>query len=388
MNCINDFNKLIDFINQFPKNFAEKLDKCYHISTKPCPYNPNWFMFSYSQFESDFTNPVVRASRGTVLEIVNGKVVRPICLPFYKFNNLGQEGCDEVDWDKFVEVQLKVDGNLIKVVKIDGGVFVFTNGAWAVQEVYATGLAGEEPETDNCHTYWDFVEYCFEKENFDPDTLPENTTLMFELVGPKTRVIVHYPETKLWFLGARDNLTMKEYNRVEFKKEHKLPFDISPTFDINNVEDLEKELATWEGDREGVVICDENFRRIKVKTDAYKQLKFIKGEGNFSEKAILESVIEGTDDDAAAAFPVLKDKINEIKEKVVARLNSKLEMWKTCQEMQAELVGTKDEREARKDFYFWAREKFSPEDLKIILLKGNEDSVKDFILKSTTLENI
>ena len=211
---------------------------------------------------------------------------------------------------------------------------------------------------------------------------------MFELVGPKTRVIVHYPKTKLWFLGARDNLTMKEYDRVVFKKENNIPFDIPPTFDINNVEDLEKELSTWEGDREGVVICDKDFRRIKVKTDAYKQLKFIKGEDNFSEKAILDSILEGTDDDAVAAFPVLKDKINEIKNKVINRLNSKLEMWKTCQEMQNELVGTVDEKEARKDFYFWAREKFSPEDLKIVLFKGSEESVKEVILKTTTLENI
>lgn len=387
MNCVNDFNKLINFINQFPDNFAEKLDKCYHIATKVCPYNSNWYMFSYSQFESDFTNPVVRGSRGTVLEIINGKVTRPICLPFYKFNNLGQEGCDEVNWDN-AEVQLKVDGNLIKVVNIDGKIYVFTNGAWAIQEVYPTGLAGEEPETDGCKTYWDFVNYCFEKENFDSLSIPENTTLMFELVGPKTRVIIHYPETKLWFLGARDNLTMKEYDRVAFKKENNIPFDIPPTFNINNVEDLEKELSTWEGDREGVVICDKDFRRIKVKTDAYKQLKFIKGEGNFSEKAILDSILEGTDDDAVAAFPVLKDKINEIKNKVINRLNSKLEMWKTCQEMQNELVGTADEKEARKDFYFWAREKFSPEDLKIVLLKGSEESVKEVILKTTTLENI
>ena len=63
-------------------------------------------------------------------------------------------------------------------------------------------------------------------------------------------------------------------------------------------------------------------------------------------------------------------------------------MWKTCQEKQNELVSIVDKREARKDFYFWAREKFSPEDLKIILLKGSEESVKEAILKTTTLENI
>lgn len=136
MNCVNDFNKLINFINQFPDNFAEKLNKCYHITTKVCPYNSNWYMFSYSQFESDFTNPVVRGSRGTVLEIINGKVTRPICLPFYKFNNLGQEGCDEVNWDN-AEVQLKVDGCCD-----ENTVLITPSGKKTIKEICEENYAG------------------------------------------------------------------------------------------------------------------------------------------------------------------------------------------------------------------------------------------------------
>ena len=149
MNCINDFNCLIDFIKENPNDFDVKLKKQFAISTKICPYNKDWYMFKYDQFESDFCNPIVRAARGSVLEIKND--VRPICLPFYKFNNLGQEGCDEVDWNT-AEVSLKIDGNLIKISKIDDEIFLFTNGSWADQGVEPTGLAGEETETDNFHS--------------------------------------------------------------------------------------------------------------------------------------------------------------------------------------------------------------------------------------------
>ena len=387
MNCINDFNCLIDFIKENPNDFDIKLKKQFAISTKICPYNKDWYMFKYDQFESDFCNPIVRAARGSVLEIKSN--IRPICLPFYKFNNLGQEGCDEVDWNT-AEVSLKIDGSLIKISKIDNEIFLFTNGSWADQEVEPTGLAGEETETDNCKTYADFINYCLTDKPLWFDNIPNNTTMMFELVGPKTRVLVKYPKTKMYFLGARDNLTTKEYKRVDFKNKYEIPFDVPPTFDFDNEKDLLKELEKWEGDKEGVVICDSNFRRIKIKTDAYKKLKFIRGEGNFSEKAILQSVIEGSEDDAMAAFPELYTKIIEIKNKV----RNYLEVRKSIlavgnKEYEDKLLKFKDAKIAKKEYFLWT--KSYEEEIQHLLLKclnKDEEFVKKEIFKNLTIEKL
>src|SRR5574344_2018837 len=96
---INDFNIMIDFLKHHINDFAEVLHSSpYYISTKVCPYHDNWFMFKYSQFESDFNNPIVRCSRGSVFEISKDDV-RPVCLPFYKFANFGEKGEDIIDWN-------------------------------------------------------------------------------------------------------------------------------------------------------------------------------------------------------------------------------------------------------------------------------------------------
>ena len=70
-------------------------------------------MFSYSQFVSDFTNPIVKACRGSIVSIEND-VPYMVCTPFYKFGNYGENYTDEIDWESAV-VRDKVDGCLIKL---------------------------------------------------------------------------------------------------------------------------------------------------------------------------------------------------------------------------------------------------------------------------------
>ena len=77
------YNALIDFINSH-KDWEVLLKKSpYNMKTiKRCETNPNWVMFVYNLFDSDLQNDIVKACRGSVLEIVDNKVVRPICMPF------------------------------------------------------------------------------------------------------------------------------------------------------------------------------------------------------------------------------------------------------------------------------------------------------------------
>ena len=74
----------------------------YNLKTiKECSWHKNWFMFVYNLFDSDLSNYIVRACRGTVLEI-NGKDVKVISYPYSKFDNYGSTSCkdieEQIDW--------------------------------------------------------------------------------------------------------------------------------------------------------------------------------------------------------------------------------------------------------------------------------------------------
>ena len=63
-------------------------------------------MFKYSQFDSDFMNPLVRECRGIILDEDTFDVVS---YAFDKFGNYGEPYCPEIDW-KTARVGEKLDG--------------------------------------------------------------------------------------------------------------------------------------------------------------------------------------------------------------------------------------------------------------------------------------
>jgi hypothetical protein len=65
-------------------------------------------------------------------------------------------------------------------------------------------------------------------------------------------------------------------------------------------------------DREGVVVQDRNFNRIKIKTDHYRSLSFLKGEDHFSDERIFEAIKQESIDDALAAWPEIRPRMEEI----------------------------------------------------------------------------
>jgi hypothetical protein len=91
----------------------------YHLE-KP-PYNlrvgrnDGYVILKYNQIESDFSEPVVRESRGIILDEENDYEV--VCKAFDKFFNYGEELAANIDW-KTAKIQEKVDGCLSKEVKI------------------------------------------------------------------------------------------------------------------------------------------------------------------------------------------------------------------------------------------------------------------------------
>ena len=85
-------------------------------------------------------------------------------------------------------------------------------------------------------------------------------------------------------------------------------------------------------DIEGLVICDKNFNRIKVKCDSYLNLKFVRD--NDTPEGIWRLVITEEYDDILPSAPELKDKIEaQVKEvvktfkEIESVLNYAKEVW-------------------------------------------------------------
>ena len=115
-------------------------------------------------------------------------------------------------------------------------------------------------------------------------------------------------------------------------------------------------------DREGVVIQDVNFNRLKVKTDHYRSLFFLKGEDHFSDDRIFASIMRGSIDDALVAWPEIRPRTEEIiaewvtfRNKVISLCEKAKVFYESC------LKEYKDDpKEAKKSYAMFVLEKYKP----------------------------
>ena len=166
--------KLIEFIDTH-SNWEELLTKePYNLKITRDGDN---IIFKYNQLSSDFSNEIVKESRGIILQQnEDGKFI-PVCVPFFKFMNAEEPNSDlnKIDW-KTASVQEKVDGSLMKVWydKKNYKWMVSTNGTIDAFKA-PLGIGGFE-------TYGDLFKKAtgFNSFTLFTDILNENYTYMFE----------------------------------------------------------------------------------------------------------------------------------------------------------------------------------------------------------------
>lgn len=223
-----------------------------------------YIMFSYNQIESDFCNALVRECRGVIL---HEKTFKPVCVPFYKFGNYGENYVPEIDWSS-ARVQEKIDGSIIKVWYDDGKWRVSTSGNI---DAYKAELTRTDLFEDGC-TFGNFGELfdaARKISGLDYDKLDKNNTYMFELIGPYNKVIVLYKELGIYHIGTRSNVTLEEIDTdIGIRKPAEYAFG-----------SLDMCIAAARGlpdDKEGYVVVDKHYNRIKVKNPVYVALHHMK----------------------------------------------------------------------------------------------------------------
>lgn len=314
-----DIQKFIESHDNWESLLQEK-PYCLSISrAKWCGLN--LIMFKYNQIDSSFHESIVRECRGIIF---NEDTWETVSVPFFKFGNVSEGSWVEpIDWNNDPYVLDKIDGSLIKIVKINGQLLISTNGtidAYSAPLVDQIGCAAKnfgqlvDEAVVNAykanHNVEGFVNPV-EVDNWLYYLLDEGYTYMFELTSPWNRVVVNHHDTKLWFIGVRNNTTFEE----SFILDHPLSkvFDTPGLHKFSTFEeciDTAKKLPWCE---EGYVVTTKDFKRNKVKSLEYLNCHHLKNNGVMSISRAIGIVQAGEIDEIVAYFPEFKDGLIEVK---------------------------------------------------------------------------
>ncbi len=189
--------------------------------------------------------------RGHIYDLETGECV---AWAFPKFFNLGEREetlRENLPWDKPYEVYEKLDGWLGVLYRHQGEYKVASRGSfhspgsqWATQYISRKNLSA----------------------------LPDEATLVFEIINHDQKIILDYDETGLYVLAAFNRHTGEEYPRDLVEEWARLAdLHVVRRYDSLSLEDC-LEVASKAKHFEGYVIRFQDGRRVKVKTDWYKDM--------------------------------------------------------------------------------------------------------------------
>lgn len=297
--------------------------------------------FSYSQIDSPKTDPIVRMSRGLVLEKDTWKIVS---YPFYRFFNF-EEVLEErlnFHWDKSVATE-KIDGSLIS--------YFYYNGSWYMST--RSMIGGENRITTNLYSFKDlFLKSIspLSEEEFQAElnkNWPEGSICFtFELVSNYHQIVHPYQDTKLYLIGARylgeNTNDFQKYQELKFVDVYNMfssklkdiilcPKVISLVDDSGKFRGFDEMKALAEAGNavdEGYVVTDwsnfmpdsMSFPRTKVKNSAYVALHHLRSsiegdEEGISFHKILNICFKQEQDEFLAVLPQYTDIFKKVQEK-------------------------------------------------------------------------
>ena len=287
---------ILDFIKNNPDWESRIADKPYCITVKR---KDNFAILKYSQVDSDFHNPMVRECRGLIID--TEKMI-PVCVPFYKFGNYGEDYAPEIDWNT-ARVQEKIDGSLIKVWHYKDKWHVSTNGMIDAKEAM---LASDISTVFN---FYELFEAARIKTGLNFANLNTDYTYMFELVSPYNRVVVPYPETNIYHIGTRNIKTLEELDvDIGVKKPKHYP--------LKTLQDCLAATNQMPFSEEGYVVVDRNWNRVKIKSPAYVAAHHLKNNGVITKSRIVAMLRQNEQEEFLNYYPEFRDAFDDVKAKI------------------------------------------------------------------------
>lgn len=308
--------------------------------------NPEWFSEEYGiDFKKEkglyFVNYSHIGRRNKYSNICRGTIFYPdgtlAVLPFTRFFNLHEAGADHIDWESGL-IQEKLDGAMV-VAWCD------RDGKWRlstkrmVDELYVRMFA----KLDVVDLAVKFKE-CFPDFR---DVLDPRYWYIFEAVFPENRNVTDYSHGLrnrfgMYLLAMRHSQTLNEvspkriYDLVRNWKQDRV---LCPVFYfLQDEKGILQMFEGWPADREGVVVVDKNFHRVKIKQKSYVRLHRIASNIS-SERNMIDLILDGESSEVLAYFPDMWPKFDE--------LGKRLNMLK---EKIATVFGQYNHLESQKEF--------------------------------------
>lgn len=220
---------------------------------------------------------VRRECRGIMFDPKTGEIVSR---PFHKFFNAGERediAISKLDLSQPHTVYEKLDGSMIRPIKVDGGIRLgtkmgITDVALLAEEFYAG--------RDNY-------------EAFMRAMVGSGFTPIFEFVSRRARIVVDYAEENLILLAVRDNYTGEYLDAGSLAAIYEIPF-VRTMASSNDMASL-VETIRKQDTGEGVVVCWDG-HKVKVKSEDYVRLHRAKDKMR-TERNLVELILsEGLDD--------------------------------------------------------------------------------------------
>ena len=288
-----------------------------------------YIMFKYNQISSDFTNPIVREARGIIFKRDNWS--HPVCWPFNKFGNFGENWVPEIDWSTAF-VSEKIDGSLIKVWwDWSEGWHISTNGSI---DAYKADLGSVLMHEFGTYFYTTICKYYNTFDDF-VENLDVDLTYMFELVGPYNRVVIPYDESAIYFLGARNKYTGEEFNcsKITAGALSMGRFKLPAQYSLSSVDDCIKaaELKPW--DDEGFVVCDALFNRVKIKSPAYVMAHYARNNNVITRKHLIQIILSGETEEFLCYASDYKEELEKVQHLMNSFYKVGDQIAKSCQRL-------------------------------------------------------
>ncbi len=286
-----------------------------------------YVIFNYDQLRSDFNSPIVREARGIIFRRDDWS--HPVCWPFMKFGNYGESYVPEINWETAF-VSEKIDGSLIKVWW-DGSWKISTNGtidAWKAD-------LGDVRMPNFGEYFTQTIEKYYPNCSVFLCDLDSDLTYMFELVGPYNRVVVPYEEPAIYFLGARNKFTGEEFNCSSLTAGALCMgrFKLPKQYPFNSLEHCIKITENFPWDAEGMVVCDAQFNRVKIKSPAYVMAHYARNNNVINRKHLLGVILSGEIEEFLCYAADYKEELEKVQNLMKAYCKVGDQIAKSCQRL-------------------------------------------------------
>lgn len=243
-------------------------------------------LFKYG-INADFSDPIVCEARGI---IIDHNTLDVVCWPFKKFFNIQESYAANINWNTAV-VQDKIDGSLIKVW------WDWNLNKWRVSTM--STIDASEAETSSGTNFYDLFCSAININQIRWYDMSKMNTYLFELVSPDNQIVIHYPVTRIWHIGTISNITGEDII-CDIGIGHPAMYPLSTK---DECMEAVKHLNDSGLNKEGFVVVDQDYNRIKIKSPKYLEMHRTINNHVLSPERYVEMIMTCDVDEICEIFP-------------------------------------------------------------------------------------